>query len=92
MKKFLNDLLIFVLFVATIICAYFSVTVTFSSLLFNFILFFSAIFLLTKTLGLVDKINGFGKYKRSNTDNSTQEGFFIQEDPDEDNQNINIES
>ena len=62
MKKFLNDLLTFALFVAAIVCFYFAATAVFASALLNFILFFSAIFFLIQAAGFVDKAKGFGKY------------------------------
>lgn len=71
MKKFLTDLLTFVLFIAAIVCFYFAATATFASALLNFILFFSAIFLLIQAAGFVDKAKGFGKYA-SNNDSPTE--------------------
>jgi len=62
MKKFLNDLITFLLFVASIVCFYFAATAVFASALLNFILFFSAIFFLIQATGFVDKAKGFGKY------------------------------
>ena len=62
MKKFLNDLITFLLFVASIACFYFAATAVFASVLLNFILFFSAIFFLIQAAGFVDKAKGFGKY------------------------------
>lgn len=62
MKKFFNDLITFVLFVASIACFYFAVTAAFSSALLNFILLFAAIFLLIQAAGFVDKSKGFGQY------------------------------
>lgn len=62
MKKFLNDLITFLLFVAAIVCFYFAATAVFASALLNFILFFSAIFFLIQAAGFVDKAKGFGKY------------------------------
>ena len=64
MNKFLNDLLTFALFVASIVCFYFAATSVFTSALINFILFFSAIFLLIQGAGMVDKAKGFGKYNK----------------------------
>lgn len=71
MKKFLNDLLTFALFVAAIACFYFAATAVFASALLNFILFFSAIFLLIQAAGFVDKAKGFGKYCKQNSPNET---------------------
>lgn len=89
MKKFLTDLLTFALFVAAICCFYFSATAVFASALLNFILFFSAIFLLIQGAGLVDKAKGFGKYCEpdSPTDTITTENTEteIEETIDNDN-------
>ena len=62
MKKFLNDLFTFLLFVLAIICFYFSATAVFTSALFNLLLLFLAVFLLIQASGFVDKAKGFGKY------------------------------
>lgn len=64
MKKFLNDLLTFVIFVAAIICFYFAATVSFTSALFNLLLFFAAVFFLIQGAGFVDRAKGFGKYAK----------------------------
>lgn len=66
MKSFLNDLLTFLVFVAAIVCFYFAAAVTFSSALFNFILFFAAIFFLIQGAGFIDRAKGFGKYSKEN--------------------------
>lgn len=66
MKNFLNDLLTFLVFVAAIVCFYFAAAVTFSYALFNFILFFAAIFFLIQGAGLIDRAKGFGKYSKEN--------------------------
>lgn len=71
MKKFLNDLLTFALFVAAIVCFYFAATAVFASALLNFILFFSAIFFLIQAAGFVDKAKGFGKYSKPDSPNET---------------------
>ena len=71
MRNFLNDLVTFILFVAAIICFYFSATVAFSSALLNFILFFSAIFFIIQAAGLIDKAKGFGKYSEPSEDNES---------------------
>ena len=66
MKKFLNDLLTFVIFVAAIICFYFAATVTFTSALFNLLLFFGAVFFLIQGAGFIDRAKGFGQYAQKN--------------------------
>lgn len=66
MKKFLTDLLTFVLFVAAIICFYFGATVAFSTALVNLLLFFSAVFFLIQAAGFIDRAKGFGKYNEQN--------------------------
>ena len=66
MKKFLNDLLTFVIFVAAIICFYFAATVSFTSALFNLLLFFGAVFFLIQGAGFVDRAKGFGQYAQKN--------------------------
>ena len=84
MKKFLQELLIFVLLVATIGCFYLSTMVSFSTLLINLLLFFTAIFLLIQVCGIIDKIKGFGTHinDNDNTDNEPNKklGSNIQED------------
>ena len=67
MKKFLIDFLTFVLFVAAIVCFYFAATGVFTSALLNFILFFSAVYLVIQAAGLIDRSNGFGKYAKDNS-------------------------
>ena len=79
MNKFLNDLLTFVLFVASIACFYFAVTAAFASALLNFILLFAAIFFLIQAAGFIDKAKGFGKY--SNYDSPTVPNK-VEESPD----------
>lgn len=69
MKNFLTDLLTFILFVAAIVCFYFAVAGVFASALLNFILFFSAIFLLIQGAGCIDKAKGFGKYCKPDSPN-----------------------
>ena len=66
MKNFLNDLLTFFIFVAAIICFYIAATVSFSSALFNLILFFAAVFFLIQGAGFIDRSKGFGKYSNEN--------------------------
>lgn len=66
MKKFLSELLTFVIFVAAIICFYFAATVSFTSALFNLLLFFGAVFFLIQGAGLVDRAKGFGQYAQKN--------------------------
>lgn len=70
MKKFLQELLIFVLLIATIGCFYLSTMVTFSTLLINLLLFFTAIFLLIQVCGIIDRIKGFGTHINDNNDNN----------------------
>ena len=66
MKKLLNDLFTFLIFVAAIVCFYFAATVTFTSALFNLLLFFAAIFFLIQGAGLIDRAKGFGKFAEDN--------------------------
>lgn len=73
MKKFLTDLLTFALFVAAIVCFYFAATAVFTSALLNFILFFTAIFLLIQGAGFVDRAKGFGKYAPKDSPTSDDE-------------------
>lgn len=80
MRKFVINFLAFMFFVASIICFYFAVVVTFISTLFNFILLFSAIYFLTQGAGLVDMANGFGKYSK---DDSLSDTNNINDSPQE---------
>ena len=66
MKKFLLELLTFVLFVASIVCFYLSLTAFFASLLLNIISFFTGVFLLIQAAGFVDRVKGFGPNANSN--------------------------
>lgn len=67
MKKFLRETFIFLLFVASIVCFYLSLTAFFASMLLNIICFFTAVFLLIQASGMVDKIKGFGPNATDNT-------------------------
>lgn len=69
MKKFLRETFIFLLFVASIVCFYLSLTAFFASMLLNLICFFTAVFLLIQASGMVDRIKGFGPKA---TDNKTE--------------------
>lgn len=78
MKKILIELLTFVLFVASIVCFYLSITAFFYSVLLNIICFFTGVFLLIQASGLVDKTKGFGQTannqnSNSNSNSNTQE-------------------
>lgn len=72
MKNFLQQLLIFVLLVVAIGCFYSATMMTFSTLLINLLLFFTAIFLLIQVCGIIDKIKGFGTHINDN-DNTDDE-------------------
>lgn len=74
MKKFLQELLTFVLFVASIVCFYLSITAFFASVLLNIICFFTGVFLLIQASGMVDKAKGYGQAAKSNSNlNSNSE-------------------
>lgn len=66
MKKFLRETFVFLLFVASIVCFYLSLTAFFASMLLNIICFFTAVFLLIQASGMVDKIKGFGPQATNN--------------------------
>ena len=66
MKKFLQELLIFVLLVVAIGCFYSATMMTFSTLLINLLLFFTAIFMLIQVCGIIDRIKGFGTHINDN--------------------------
>lgn len=66
MKKFLRETFIFLLFVASIVCFYLSLTAFFASVLLNIICFFTAVFLLIQASGMVDKLKGFGPQATDN--------------------------
>lgn len=70
MKKFLQESLTFLLFVASIVCFYWSLTAFFASLLLNIITFFAGVFLLVQAAGFVDKAKGFGQNPNSNSNNN----------------------
>lgn len=80
MKKILQELLIFVLFIATIGCFYASTMMTFSTLLINLLLFFTAIFLLIQVCGIIDRIKGFGTHINDNNEPNENLGSNIPED------------
>lgn len=66
MKKILQETFIFLLFVASIVCFYLSLTAFFASMLLNIICFFTAVFLLIQASGMVDRIKGFGPQATNN--------------------------
>lgn len=66
MKKILRETFIFLLFVASIVCFYISLTAFFASMLLNIICFFTAVFLLIQASGMVDKLKGFGPQATDN--------------------------
>lgn len=71
MKIFLQELLTFALFVASIVCFYLSLTAFFASILLNIISFFTGVFLLIQAAGFVDRIKGFGPSANSNSNSNT---------------------
>lgn len=73
MKKFLRETFIFLLFVASIVCFYLSLTAFFASMLLDIICFFTAVFLLIQASGMVDKIKGFGPQATDNKPEPTAE-------------------
>ena len=81
MKKILQELLIFMLLIAIIGCFYASTMMTFSTLLINLLLFFTAIFLLIQVCGIIDRIKGFGTHINDNNNKPSENlGPNIHED------------
>lgn len=71
MKKLLTELLTFVLFVASIVCFYLSLTAFFASVLLNIISFFTGVFLLVHAAGFIDRAKGFGP--KANSDSNSND-------------------
>ena len=74
MKVFLNKLLTLVLFLFAIGCAYASITVAFATTFINIALFFTAIFVFIQACGMIDKLQGYGKYSENNNTAENQNG------------------
>lgn len=71
-KTFFLKLKVLFELITTVICAYVAIVGTFSSVLFNLILFIIAIFTLSQALGTIDIINGNGQQQpdAGNPDNN----------------------
>lgn len=97
-KTFFLKLKVLFELITTVICAYVAIVGTFSSVLFNLILFIIAIFTLSQALGTIDIINGNGQQQpdAGNPDNpdtgfpdsSTSENDEIQDSSSTENDTI----
>ncbi len=85
MKKILQELLVFVLLIVAIGCFYSATMMTFSTLLINLLLFFTAIFLLIQVCGIIDRIKGFGTHINVNNDNNEPSENLDSNIPEDDN-------
>lgn len=85
MKKFLQELLIFVLLVVAIGCFYSATMMTFSTLLINLLLFFTAIFMLIQVCGIIDRIKGFGTHINDNNTEKEPDKNLGSHIPEDDN-------
>lgn len=72
MKKFLQELLTFSLFVASIVCFYLSLTAFFASILLDILMFFMGFFLLIQAAGFVDRIKGYGPQPHQDNNDATK--------------------
>ena len=82
MNKTFKKLLVLIEFIVTIIFGYMALTLSFSSLLTNFILLIIALYIFMQALGNVDELNG---YNTGIPDNDNNHLTRIPDDNDENN-------
>ena len=72
MNKTFKKLLVLIEFIVTIIFGYMALTLSFSSLLTNFILLIMALYIFMQALGNVDELNGYNTGIPDDNNHSTR--------------------
>lgn len=73
MKNFLLNLLMFTMFLATLITFWAALTMVFETSLWNLVLGCFSVFFFFRALELADKSYGYGKYNKDNKDKEDDE-------------------